>query len=241
MHNKSQLKTHGCSHLSQFLITNSRSNFRYQTKEFKNLLIGSLIEISLPKQQGSLHVFNVRVYPHDTRFDDMDPSAQSSNIGLEVLTAMITPAILISACAALILSTSQRLGRIMERVRQLSDIFSSWIEEYDNPLHNIDFLQHHLQIYVNRARFLQSALMSLYLALAMLVATSLAIGIVATTHQNITWLPVSLALLGAVILLFSTLILLMEGHLAIKSTDEELQAIHISIQTQSRDYKNRVA
>jgi len=40
---------------------------------------------------------------------------------LTVLTAMITPAVLISACGTMILSTSTRLGRIVDRVRSLSD------------------------------------------------------------------------------------------------------------------------
>src|SRR5437899_11856918 len=38
-----------------------------------------------------------------------------------VLTAMITPAVLISACGSMILSTSSRLGRVVDRVRTLSD------------------------------------------------------------------------------------------------------------------------
>jgi hypothetical protein len=38
-----------------------------------------------------------------------------------VLTAMITPAVLISACGSMILSTSSRLGRVVDRVRSLSD------------------------------------------------------------------------------------------------------------------------
>lgn len=42
---------------------------------------------------------------------------------LAVLTSMITPAVLISACGALILSTSVRLGRVVDRVRVLSDRF----------------------------------------------------------------------------------------------------------------------
>src|SRR3954467_10288587 len=40
---------------------------------------------------------------------------------LAVLTAMITPAVLISACGSMILSTSSRLGRVVDRVRALSD------------------------------------------------------------------------------------------------------------------------
>ncbi|MDX6385657.1 MAG: hypothetical protein QOK48_3230, partial [Blastocatellia bacterium] len=38
-----------------------------------------------------------------------------------VLTAMITPAVLISASGTMILSTSTRLGRVVDRVRSLSD------------------------------------------------------------------------------------------------------------------------
>jgi hypothetical protein len=34
---------------------------------------------------------------------------------------MITPAVLISACGSMILSTSSRLGRVVDRVRSLSD------------------------------------------------------------------------------------------------------------------------
>ena len=37
-----------------------------------------------------------------------------------VLTAMITPAVLISASGTMILSTSTRLGRVVDRVRELS-------------------------------------------------------------------------------------------------------------------------
>ena len=42
---------------------------------------------------------------------------------LAILTAMITPAVLISACGALIFSTSTRLGRVVDRVRDLSAKF----------------------------------------------------------------------------------------------------------------------
>ena len=44
-----------------------------------------------------------------------------SAAAIAVLTAMITPAVLISACGSMILSTSSRLGRVVDRVRVLSD------------------------------------------------------------------------------------------------------------------------
>ncbi len=40
---------------------------------------------------------------------------------LAVLTAMITPALLLSACGTFILSTSVRLGRVVDRIRILSE------------------------------------------------------------------------------------------------------------------------
>ncbi len=40
--------------------------------------------------------------------------------GLSLLSAMITPAVLISACGTLVFSTSTRLARVVDRVRQLS-------------------------------------------------------------------------------------------------------------------------
>ena len=48
---------------------------------------------------------------------------EAPQAALAVLTAMITPAVLISACGALIFSTSTRMGRVVDRVRSLSERF----------------------------------------------------------------------------------------------------------------------
>jgi hypothetical protein len=42
---------------------------------------------------------------------------------------MITPAVLLSACSMLILSTSNRLGRAVDRVRDLADRFEQLARE----------------------------------------------------------------------------------------------------------------
>jgi hypothetical protein len=46
---------------------------------------------------------------------------EPTSSAVAVLTAMITPAVLISACDSMILSTSSPLGRVVDRVRALSD------------------------------------------------------------------------------------------------------------------------
>ena len=43
---------------------------------------------------------------------------------ISVLTAMITPAVMISACGTLILSTSQRLSRVIGRVYE----WTRWLD-----------------------------------------------------------------------------------------------------------------
>ena len=40
--------------------------------------------------------------------------------GLGLISSMITPAVLISACGTLVFSTATRLARIVDRVRELS-------------------------------------------------------------------------------------------------------------------------
>lgn len=50
---------------------------------------------------------------------------EAPQAALAVMTAMITPAVLISACGALIFSTSSRMGRVIDRVRLLSERFEA--------------------------------------------------------------------------------------------------------------------
>ena len=86
-----------------------------------------------------------------------------------VLTAMITPAVLISACGSMILSTSTRLGRVVDRVRTLSDKLEelaakSGIEIRETKERQaVIFAQ--LDKLTSRARILQRAMVSFYLCL----------------------------------------------------------------------------
>src|SRR3954467_1361652 len=84
-----------------------------------------------------------------------------------VLTAMITPAVLISASGTMILSTSTRLGRVVDRVRQLSDRLRGLAREETD----VEFLEEEramlydqLDKLTSRSRLLQRALTTFYLA-----------------------------------------------------------------------------
>src|SRR5918993_3714864 len=97
---------------------------------------------------------------------------------LAILTAMITPAVLISACAALIFSTATRLGRVIDRVRLLSSKFEEvaknpQADEMADERRTLIFTQ--LERQMTRARLIQRAMVAFYSALGVFVATSVAI------------------------------------------------------------------
>src|SRR5437867_10164210 len=100
---------------------------------------------------------------------------------IAVLTAMITPAVLISACGSMILSTSARLGRVVDRVRALSDRLEGMTDE-DRQTTDVTERQavifQQLDKLTSRARILQRCMVTFYLSLGSFVATSVAIGIV---------------------------------------------------------------
>jgi hypothetical protein len=147
---------------------------------------------------------------------------------LAVLTAMITPAVLISACGTMILSTSTRLGRVVDRVRSLSDK----LEELAHTEGNVELLDERRAIIfaqldklTSRARLLQRSLTVFYMALGVFVSTSVAIGIVAVTSTRYSWIPVMVALLGAGFLFYGSMLLIFEARLALSTIHMEMDFI----------------
>jgi hypothetical protein len=146
-----------------------------------------------------------------------------------VLTSMITPAVLISACAALILSTSVRLGRVVDRVRALSDRFEEMAHKDPGEVvlfeERLELTFTQLDWLTSRARHLQRAMTTFYLALGLFVATSVAIGFVGLTGVAggpSHWIPVVFGMLGAALLFTGTLLLGFEATLALRSIHSEM-------------------
>lgn len=97
---------------------------------------------------------------------------------------MITPAVLISACGALIFSTSSRLGRVIDRVRALSAKFEQIAkhpedDEMFEERRALIFSQ--LDRQTSRARLIQRAMTAYYTALGVFVAATVIIAITAAS------------------------------------------------------------
>ena len=147
---------------------------------------------------------------------------------LAVLTAMITPAVLISACGALIFSTSSRLGRVIDRVRALSAKFEQIAkhpedDEMFEERRALIFSQ--LDRQTSRARLIQRAMTAYYTALGIFVAATVMIAITAAVARNFTWVAVGMGLAGAFFMLYGSVLLIVESRMALGAIMSEMDFV----------------
>lgn len=147
---------------------------------------------------------------------------------LTTLSAMITPAVLIMASGSLILTTSQRLGRVIERTRKVTSQFEELALSQLDPTFMEEkraALFDQLGRTTTRARLLQRAMTCLYLTLSAFVATSAAIGIVAISGMEYTWVPILFGIAGVGLLFYASLLLIAESRVALAAVDAEMDFV----------------
>jgi hypothetical protein len=156
--------------------------------------------------------------------DLINPDALNSTI--EFLTAMVTPALLISATGSLVLSTSTRLGRVIDRVRQLEERLSEliYLEDKDDvPLYDkrVEVMVDLLDKVTSRARILQRAMETFYYGLGMFVLCSVTIAI-AAIFNTYRWLPIPIGIVGIMFLFVGTVLMIRETRMATATVNAEM-------------------
>jgi hypothetical protein len=150
-------------------------------------------------------------------------------IGLAVLTGMIAPAVLISACGPLLLSTTIRFGRIVDRARDLSSRLEKMMHGKSDEEHveeKIEIFYDQLERLATRAKILQRGMMSIYLALASFIGASALIGLSAFAGlKGADWLPVTIGIIGTVCLLYGSLSLIRESSMGLDALTIEMDFI----------------
>lgn len=142
----------------------------------------------------------------------------------EVLGAMITPAVLISASGTLVLSTSNRLSRVVDRVRVLAREAEGGGSGAGGLATGRGLLIADQIVRLSqRVVLLRAAMTALYASIGILVATSIAVGLSAALGWAYGWIPIGLGLVGACSLLYGSLLLVKEARLAVGSTLQELE------------------
>jgi len=155
---------------------------------------------------------------------------------LGVLSSMITPAILILASGSLVMTTSQRLSRAVERVRRISQEFMQ-IEKNPDATSAVEvkrrILYSLLKKSARRCKLLTHAMTFLYLSLGLFVATSLAIGVVGVIDLRYAWIPTGLGVMGAILLFISSTILIIESRLTFSVIADEVDFVIESSRSQA--------
>ena len=141
---------------------------------------------------------------------------------LTILSAMFTPAVLVSACGSLILTTSQRLSRSLDRQREVAGLLRLNPPPPGSPP-DADRIHLRLQLAfaARRARQLQRAMSVLYVTLGIFIASICTIGLFELTNSSATWVISVLSVLGATLLFFASLLLIQESRLAVADVAEE--------------------
>ena len=137
----------------------------------------------------------------------------------EVLTAMLAPALLMTATASLLASANARLARVVDRLR---GIVADWDEDrHGRPeaaLRELLIRRHR-----RRAHLVLRACQLMYGAMGSFVGTSLALAIDAFLGFRLGAVPTALAVLGVTLLLLACAAMGTEVSLAVQGFDRELQ------------------
>ena len=148
---------------------------------------------------------------------------------LGVLTAAITPAVLILATSSLITATSGRLGRIVDRARRLGDEFEKHTRAQAAEGIAVEVLAEERALLYDqlrkataRAILLQRAMSALYLALTLLIGSSVTIGIESAIGWPHPSAPVIVAMAAVSILFYAAILLLAESRIALRAIDREM-------------------
>jgi threonine/homoserine/homoserine lactone efflux protein len=159
-------------------------------------------------------------------FADEIVNSTPLNSTLEFLIAIATPSFLISAVGSLVLSTSTRLGRVVDRVRQLEERLSDLIYSEDKdsiPLYDrrVEVIVDLLDKVTSRSRILQRALAAFYYGLGMFVLTSVSIA-AAAIFTRYKWVPIPLGVVGILIIFYGTMLMIRETRMATATVNAEM-------------------
>ena len=146
--------------------------------------------------------------------------SNASSPALVIISAMITPALLILGSASLVATALQRLARAIDRARAILQLS----EEDKRKLGwTQDVSQRWLERYAARSVMAERAVTAFFLAVGILVLGCLSIAIDRYFADMLTWLPVSLTIIGMFMILAGAYFMVQESRLANLQIREEIR------------------
>ncbi len=144
-------------------------------------------------------------------------SVNMSSAAIAIISAMITPSLLILGSGSLVASALLRLGRSVDRSRVI--IASIETEQSKVPR---EMMLRWLARYERRGVNAERAIALFFSAVAVFVADCLSIAVDRAFHGRLEWLPVSLTILGMILLLIGSSFMVAESRLSGAQIREEI-------------------
>jgi hypothetical protein len=126
---------------------------------------------------------------------------------------MITPALLILASGSLIATSLARLGRIMDRIRKVA--------ESEAPLLSLAELDRERL----RAGYANRAITTLFVAVSLFVIAGIAIAVDRLGGGHMEWLPVTITLVGMLLIVVAGLAMAAESQLSSSQIFDEIDRL----------------
>ena len=142
--------------------------------------------------------------------------------GMAIVTAMITPAILILAAGSLVASTLVRLGRVVDQTRALI-VRGDALRQAGNTA-AVAFIEDRMDRQRRRAELARKALWGYYLAIVLFLVSSVMIALSRIIHVRFSWIGPAFVLLGDCVLIAATSQLVVEVGLGAGSLREEVES-----------------
>jgi len=142
--------------------------------------------------------------------------------GMSIVTAMITPAILILAAGSLVASTLVRLGRVVEQTRVL--IVKGQSLRAEGKLAAVVIIEGRMARQLRRAELTRNALWGYYLAIVLFLISSVTIALSQLLHTRLVWIGPAMVLAGGFMLIVATSQLVVEVGLSAGSLREEVES-----------------
>lgn len=148
-------------------------------------------------------------------------SSQSAP-ALVIISAMITPALLILGSASLVASALLRLGRAVDRARVLIQLPNAEAQKLG---YTDATLNRWLDRYLKRSITAERAVFVFFTAVGTFVLDCLSIAADHACGNRLTWLPVSLTILGMLLMLCGAYYMVLESRLGSLQIHEEIHEL----------------
>jgi|ERR1700694_569711 len=144
------------------------------------------------------------------------------NPALSIVSAMITPAILILAAGSLVSSTLVRLGRIVDQTRALIAQAEKLKSQADQK--TVALVEARINLQLRRAELARQALMGYYVSISLFLVSSLVIALLEAIHETkLYWIGPAIVIAGGAVLIFATATLLIEVNISAGTLREEVR------------------